>query len=100
MRATSRPGGCGTPTETRPRTPVRNAPRTSRRSLSPEHALALAARADERHRDAHLPPDQLDVLARRRGQRGQILGLVEGLEPPGQHLVDRLGMVEVALVRR
>ena len=71
-----------------------------RRLAAREHALALGAGADMRHLDAELALDELDVAAGRGGQLGEPGRVVERLAPAGQRLVDRLGVVEVALVRR
>src|SRR5215218_3784412 len=63
-----------------------------------EYLLAFGARADKRHRHLQLALDELDIAPRIGRQRAELGDLVERLLPAGQGFVDRLAVVEIALV--
>jgi hypothetical protein len=60
--------------------------------------LPTRAGADEADLDVEFACDEVDVRARRVGQPVQVFDPVQRLGPAGERLVDRLGVVEVALV--
>ena len=63
-----------------------------------EHALALAAGADQRDLDAKLFLDECDVPRSRIWKLRHLGDLVERFFPAGKRLVDRLAVMEVGLV--